>query len=145
MRVGADIGAICRKCGDGWHVVVAIARGRIAKVECKQCGARHAYRPADGPEAGGRRPVAKAVAAKSSKAKASRAGSRARARSPLVVEPDMSRPPRPYRPSERYEMGDRVSHPSFGQGVVQRTAGLTKVHVLFADGPKTLVHARGAG
>ena len=31
--VGADIEALCGKCGDTWHVVVALVNGKIAKVE----------------------------------------------------------------------------------------------------------------
>jgi len=130
MRVGRDIGAICRKCGDVWHVVVAVVDARIAKVECKQCGGRHAYRAAAGEAdaAPRRRTTAKARTRKS----------------PTVVEADLSRPARPYRASDRYEAGDRVLHPSFGEGVVQAIAGPTKVHVLFAGGPRTLVHARAS-
>jgi len=48
VRVGSDIEAICKKCGDVWHVVIALAARRIAKVECKECGARHGYRGVKG-------------------------------------------------------------------------------------------------
>ena len=48
MRVGSDIEAVCKKCGDVWHVVIALADRRIANVECKECGARHRYRGVKG-------------------------------------------------------------------------------------------------
>src|SRR5678815_1711262 len=35
--VGADVEALCSKCGDVWHVVVAKVGERIVKVQCKQC------------------------------------------------------------------------------------------------------------
>ncbi len=38
MRVGSDIEAVCKKCGDVWHVVIALADRVIAKVECRECG-----------------------------------------------------------------------------------------------------------
>ncbi len=136
MRVGSDVGAICRKCGDVWHVVVAVVDHRIAKVECKQCGARHRFRPSDGesPTAGGRRTTA-------TRARSTTSARRVSRKQP-IVEADPSRPPRPYRPSECYTRGDRVVHPSFGEGVVQAISGPKKVLVLFAGGEKTLVQAR---
>lgn len=130
MRVGSDIGGICGRCGDVWHVVVAVVDGRIAKVECKQCGARHRHRPADDePRRGAAR-------------QASRTRKPGRASKP-VVDADPSRPRRPFRATDTYAVGDRIVHPSFGEGVVQALRGPTKVEVLFEAGPKVLVHGRG--
>ncbi len=138
MRVGADIGSICRKCGDVWHVVVAVADGRIAKVECKQCGGRHRYKPPEGEaKTRGTRRTSGGAAVKKASAR-----SRGRSLGP-VVEPDLSRPVRDYRPSETFAPGDRLRHPMFGEGVVQVVAGPTKIQVLFDAEQKTLVHGRG--
>ena len=134
MRVGSDIGSICRRCGDVWHVVIARVDGRIAKVECKQCGARHRYRPAEG---------AGANTAPSRTSAASAPSPRTRSReAKRIVEADRSRPRRPFRPSETYWVGDRVVHQSFGEGVVQVVKGATKIEILFEVGSKTLVHGR---
>jgi hypothetical protein len=131
MRVGGEVRAICRRCGTVWHVVIALAQGKIANVECGDCGARHRYRPADGattsPRSGRTAPARRRSAAK-----------------PLV-EADLSRPRRPFRPSDTYEVGDRVVHADFGEGVVQAVRGPKKVEVLFEVGAKTLVHGRRAG
>ena len=108
MRVGDDIGALCRKCGDVWHVVVALVDGRIAKVECKQCGARHRYRPVDGATGPGARRTRSAAAPRK----------RSREKKP-IVEADRSRPRRSFDASETYAVGDRIVHPSFGEGVVR--------------------------
>lgn len=136
-RVGRDIGSVCRKCGDVWHVVVAVTDGRIAQVECKQCGARHRYRPANG-EAEGR---AGARPRKAGSRTASPRAGRAARKKP-VVEADLSRPSRRFQMSETYEVGDRVLHASFGEGVVQAVTGVSKVEILFEVGQKTLVHGR---
>ena len=132
MAVGSEIEAKCRRCGDVWHVVIAEAEGRIAKVECRECGARHRYRSVQGATSVGsrRRPGTSAPASR-----------RARDRAP-VVEADMTRPPRPFRTSDTYSVGDRVVHSHFGEGVVQAVTGATKIQVLFDSGPRTLVHAR---
>ena len=137
MRVGGDIGAICGKCGDVWHVVIAVVDRRIAKVECRECGARHRYRSAPG---------AVPAAATPRKAAAGAASGRARTRHQApIVEADPTRPRRAFCTSETYRVGDRLVHSSFGEGVVQAVTGATKIKVLFGVGPKTLVHGRPGG
>jgi hypothetical protein len=132
MRVGSDIRSICRRCGDVWHVVIARVDGRIAKVECNECGARHRYRPAEG---------AKMAPSRSSAAGATSPRTRSHA-AKRIVEADRSRPRRSFRPTETYRVGDRVVHESFGEGVVQAVKGPTKIEILFEIGSKTLVHGR---
>ncbi len=48
---------------------------------------------------------------------------------------------RDYRPSERFTVGDRISHPTLGEGVVEADV-IGKVTVAFASGKKTLVHGK---
>jgi hypothetical protein len=133
-QVGSDIGAICGKCGDVWHVVIARAEGRIAQVECKQCGARHRFRPPPG-EHGTRSGSARRPRRRT----ASRSGS---ATAEAMIEADFSRPPRSFDPRETYQAGDRLRHASFGEGVVQAVTGGTKIRVHFGSVEKLLVHAR---
>jgi len=130
VRVGEDILNRCAKCGIVKHVVVALVDGKIAKVECKECGSRHRDRPLE-----------------PKKARSSGTGKpRSRAAKPAApsVEPDLSRPVRPYLVTETYTVGDRIDHRTLGRGVIEQVASATKVHVSFADGVKTLVHGRGA-
>ena len=132
MRVGSDIEATCKKCGDVRHVVIALADGRIAKVECGQCGARHRYRS-----------VKAEIGAARGKPAARKTLSRTRSsKKKPVVEADESRPRRDFRMTDTYQVGDRVLHASFGEGVVQEAAAPAKIVVLFDDGSKTLVHGR---
>jgi hypothetical protein len=60
----------------------------------------------------------------------------------LLVEADLSRPPRAYGIRESYEPGDRIEHPTLGTGVVQSIAGIGKIAVLFDDRKSLLVHER---
>jgi hypothetical protein len=134
--VGADIESLCRKCGDVWHVVVAKVGTKIAKVQCKQCGGLHRYRPPDG--------VAVPRASRPSRAKASRSSrspSKPTSNSPLV-EADPNKPLRPYRINETFSPGDRLSHRSFGEGVVEMVVGPQKIQVFFPGGRKVLAHER---
>ena len=132
MRVGVDVEAVCRKCGEVWHVVIGVVDGLVAQVECRDCGARHRYRAKGAPAAAPRRSPGSGAGPRRSSG---------RAQTP-VVEADSSRPRRAFRASDTYEVGDRVVHASFGEGVVQMVKGAAKIEVLFEAGPKTLVHGR---
>jgi hypothetical protein len=59
-----------------------------------------------------------------------------------IVAGDLSRPIRSYAMSERYQAGDRVAHPLFGEGVVQGPVGPGKIKVRFEGQPRVLVHER---
>jgi hypothetical protein len=134
--VGADVEALCSKCGDVWHVVVAKVGDQIAKVQCKECGAYHRYRSGDKVPASKR-------ASTSPRPKVARAPVE-RFEKPAVA-PDLTRAVRPYSAVERYAVGDRVDHKVFGQGVVEASPEPGKVTVFFAIGRKVLVQARDPG
>ncbi len=140
LPVGSDIESICGKCGDVWHVVEAKVGEKIARVVCKQCGGRHRYKAPEGKES------ANAPAKKPAKVKAPRkaAGSRAKAPPEASVAPDMSKPPRVYKPNEAYAPGERMTHPSFGTGVVEALPGPGKVQVFFPGGRRVLAIAKAA-
>jgi hypothetical protein len=138
--VGSEVQGICGRCGDVWHVVIALAGDRIAQVQCGECGARHRYRPSAGTPAGGASPDA----ARRSRSPARRSAASARRGSAQpVVEADPSRPRRAFSPQDSYQVGDRLVHPTFGEGVVQAILGASKLEVLFDSGPKRLVQGRG--
>lgn len=135
--VGEDIEALCGKCGDVWHVVMAKMGERIAKVVCKRCGGHHLYRTS----------VGAVNVNESNQATRSRV-SRPRAAETPAPAPvpafDPSKPPRPYAPSDAYATGDRVSHPKFGVGVVTGAPGPGKVEIAFTSGRRVLASARVA-
>jgi predicted nucleic acid-binding Zn-ribbon protein len=135
--VGADIESLCAKCGDVWHVVVAKEGDKIAKVQCKQCGGYHRYKSVHGASAEDKKPsnlrAAKAPAAPRSPVE--------RFEKPAVAA-DLDKPVRTYRASERFEVGERVDHPSFGQGVIELSEP-GKITVFFATGRRVLVQAKG--
>lgn len=142
--VGADVEALCSKCGDVWHVVVAKVGDKIVKVQCKQCGGYHRYKSPHGAPAEAKMPRANRPQAPEgeSPAKAPRAS-----RDPVerfekpAVAADLSKPSRPYRASEKFEVGERVDHPNFGQGIVELCEP-GKITVFFATGRRVLVCAK---
>lgn len=137
-EVGKDVASLCSKCGDVWHVIVAKVGQDIVQVLCKECGARHRYRnpkgtPSRKPSKIGRPPRAVGAA---------RATAVARIDEPAVAA-DLSRAVKPYAISETFVVGERVEHPSFGQGVVEITTEPGKCTVFFATGRRVLAHNKG--
>jgi len=135
--VGEDIEALCGKCGDVWHVVMAKMGDRIAKVVCKRCGGHHLYRTSVG-----------AANVNETSSSQSTRGRIARPRAAETPAPAPipafapNKPPRPYAPAESYVTGDRVSHPKFGVGVVTGAPGPGKVEIAFTTGRRVLASAR---
>jgi hypothetical protein len=58
-----------------------------------------------------------------------------------AVAADLTKPVRTYRASEKFETGERVEHPNFGQGVVE-VAEPGKITVFFASGRRVLVQSK---
>ena len=140
--VGADIEALCSKCGDVWHVVVAKVGEQIVKVHCKQCGGDHRYKSPHGapkekrmPSMFGEKPPRAAAAATKAPVE--------RFEKPAVAA-DLTKPVRTYRASEKFMVGERVDHPSFGQGVVE-IAEPGKITVFFGSGRRVLVQSKEGG
>ena len=132
--VGADVEALCSKCGDVWHVVVAKVGDAIVKVHCKECNKEHRYKNPNGQPKAARQPSLANPKPAREKAPVERF------EKPLVAA-DLSKPARAYRASEHFTVGERVEHPNFGQGVVEISES-GKVTLFFGSGRRVLVQAK---
>jgi hypothetical protein len=140
--VGADVEALCSKCGDVWHVVVAKVGEAIVKVQCKQCGGYHRFKSPHGAPAEKKLPSAIRPPKEPKEPRPSKDPVE-RFEKPAVAA-DLAKPVRTYRASEKFEVGERVDHPSFGQGVIELSEP-GKVTVFFASGRRVLVQAKDSG
>lgn len=95
--VGADVEALCSKCGDVWHVVVAKVGEQIVKVQCKQCSGYHRYKSPHGAPAEKKLPA-------TNRPPREHKPPVERFEKPAVAA-DLSRPARTYRASEQFEVG----------------------------------------
>jgi len=152
LAVGKDIFAVCGKCGDTWHVIVALDGAKVTKVQCKFCNGYHRFkRSANDPSA---EPVPTKVATKKvapvrpaaagKKPGAKKTVAREPRRDEPLIEPDLALPIRNYAMSETYKPGERIEHPKFGQGVVESFPSPGKMNVFFEDGRRMLAFARTA-
>ena len=126
LRPGDDVDARCGKCKDvRTHAIIAMTTsGQIERVQCRTCQGTHNYK----------NPAPKKAAASSS-TRATTSGS-SRASSSVVP----SGPTRQYSPRESFQVGDQISHPNFGIGLVSDVRS-TKIDVKFGRETKTLIHA----
>ncbi len=135
--VGADIESICGKCGDVWHVVVAMIGDKVVKVECKQCGRQHRHKPPGGTTVR----VSKRGKVSASKRAPKKAQGQSQSSEPLIPF-NPKRPPRSYAITESFQVGDRIAHRKFGEGVVELIVGPGKVQVFFPSGRRVMAHER---
>jgi hypothetical protein len=139
--VGQDIEALCGRCGQVWHVVMAKMGDRIAKVVCKRCGGHHRYRDENGAAADrseSRQPRRQTFGS----GRRSSGAARGEAATPALPPFDPEKPPRKYAPRDSYATGERVAHPTFGVGVVAGSPGAGKVDVVFSGGARVLACAK---
>jgi hypothetical protein len=126
MRPGDDVDARCGKCKDvRTHAIIAVnAQGQIERVQCRTCQGTHNYK----------NPAPK----KTSSTSSSRSSSGGSSRASSAVVP--TGPTKPYSPRESFQIGDQISHPSFGLGLVSDVRA-TKIDVKFGRETKILIHA----
>jgi hypothetical protein len=127
-KVGGEVDAFCSRCQLLLaHTVIAMVGAVPAKVECNTCRTVHAFRSATG------------RTARRTSAGARKSGVTATFDQMLAAH---TSPPRRYAPSDRFEPGDVVDHPSFGRGFVSAPRDAGKVEITFRTGVKTLVHGK---
>jgi len=136
-NTGEEILAYCTACKmDLIAVIVAMTKGKIAKVQCKTCKKDHGYKDPKG--------------AKEPKAPLKQASSSALESRVTSIESEWKRliseatkiPPMTYSPKTLFPLGVIVKHPTFGDGVVIRLHYPNKAEVIFREDIKLLIHGR---
>lgn len=129
------------------HRVVAMVQGAAKRVLCLTCNKQHNYRAPKGEGGAPSRSEREASAASGSRSskkqaatpKASSATNSAKEWMQNVANRD-STDFLPYSIHRKFEVGQLVNHPKFGEGYVKEALTAQKLCVLFRDGPRTLVH-----
>lgn len=156
--VAKDIEAVCSKCGETWHVIVAVASGKIAEVQCKSCGGFHKYRPIAEDRMTLKRNTSTSIAAatKNGSPEALKAAeSRKKGeKAPRVVkeaEPKILKPKVPHNggatkpynlKNTGYELGDKINHNKYGLGIVDEMPMPGKMFVTFETIRVQLVYGK---
>ena len=126
LSVGDPTESRCTKCRKITnHIVVAMAEGLPAKVECNTCSGQHKYRPpAVRKKPATRRTVDPRIAEQKEWQK---------------LQPDIeAKTAIDYTMKTAFKVGSVMKHPTFGLGLVQGNLGPQKVEVLFEDGKRKM-------
>ena len=141
LSVGAEIDAWCTSCRMNLnHRIVAMVGGAAKRVLCLTCDKQHNYRS---PKSEGAAKVAKKTTKKAPSAKSVAAAATAAQRKWQEATGDKDASEyRPYSMTTRFEAGQLIMHPKFGEGLVQEVTAPQKISILFRTGLKTLIHDR---
>lgn len=126
MRPGDDVDAHCGKCKDvRTHAIIAVnEQGKIERVQCRTCQGTHNYK----------NPVKETKRATGT---GTRSGGTGRASVNSTIPNGATRQ---YSPRESFQIGDQISHPTFGLGYVSDVRA-QKIDVKFGRETKILIHA----
>ncbi len=136
---GNEIESHCGRCKkDTTHVVHEIDKGKVKKVRCTICKAKHAYRK---PKTASKK---KDTAEKETKPKTRKRRKKATPPDPWkkAMENREEEETRPYSFEEVFEPGEIIEHDAFGKGVVLQTISENKMEVVFQDGIKIMIYNR---
>ena len=146
--VGKDVEAVCSKCGESWHVIVAVWDGKIEKVECKSCHGQHKFKPIAQARVTVKKDTKTTVVAATPKGSPLPKEKKSAApAAPKVLEPKVKPNDRPIRKysikATDYEIGDRIEHPKFGMGIVDEfPPSPNKMYVTFETDRVLLVFGK---
>jgi hypothetical protein len=128
------------------HTISAMIGDRVVRVHCKTCKSDHNYRPPKGVKEPGQIPPALRGRGESSRSNTGDPKAAKAAAIPVEVlweakiREARSKPLQTYTASAKFQVGDRLVHPTFGEGVVQRLIYPNKAEVIFQMDIKTLIH-----
>ncbi|MBS1958723.1 MAG: hypothetical protein JST80_04550 [Bdellovibrionales bacterium] len=143
VGVGKEIVCFCTRCKmDLGHTIMSMVGGSPSRVVCRTCKSEHNYKPKRGvTEPGGAGTVSRSSTA-------TRAPRERTVEKTVPVEVEWmnqmnasTKPMKEYGADQVFMAGDRVKHPTFGDGVVQKLLYPNKIEVLFRMDLKTLIHS----
>jgi hypothetical protein len=133
--VGKETLAYCTTCKmDLSAVIVALKGDRIAKVQCSTCKKEHAFKAAKGAT----EPKPKKKTKKEKEAEEQTGQIEVEWEKLMLAHKDM--PLRSYSMKGQFALGDKISHPNFGDGIIGKLIYPNKVEVIFRTDVKVLIH-----
>ncbi len=119
------------------HTIMSMIDTNPARVMCRTCKSEHNFKPKKGAKEPG------AAVEKKPRATRTKAADKV-----VSVEVEWmkqinasTKPMKPYAPTGAFSAGDKLSHPTFGEGIVQKLIYPNKMEIIFRNDLKILVHA----
>jgi len=134
LTAGDEIDSRCLKCKDVTnHIIVAMVKTEVAKVECNVCGARHKYRAPKAEKTPKKKSTKKAKSTRTSK-EAKNAALFFELTEGLDQNNAIT-----YAMTQTFQEGDLLKHSVFGLGFVTNTIKPNKIEVIFEQYSKVLI------
>jgi hypothetical protein len=146
-NVAKEVLAYCTSCKiDLNHIVVAMKGDRIAKVQCKTCKKEHTYKAPKGVTEPPTKPAKRASKkASGSTAESATQGTPVEAEWEKLMVTHKNTPLKSYVVKGHFSLGDKINHPSFGEGIISKLIYPNKVEVIFKTDIKIMIHAGPPG
>jgi len=138
LAVGKEVLSQCNKCKLTLaHIIVTMKTKNPDKVMCKTCKGTHAFKDPS---------AAKAKTSVDKIVKKSKGHSRKVTESVgelwTKAMSKATNSPQAYSMKASFQAGDVISHPTFGNGIVEKLIDNNKIEILFQDDYKTLMHKK---
>ena len=141
LTVAGETLAYCMSCRmDLAHIIMAMKGDQVLRCQCKTCKKEHTYKAPKGVTEPGAAPPAKAPR------KRAEGASKASASVPVdeewqkVMSKASGVPAKSYSTKEKFRVGEKIAHPTFGEGIVGKHIFPNKIEVLFQTDLKVLIH-----
>lgn len=136
--VATETLAYCTSCKlDLNHRIVAMKGDQIAKVECLTCRKEHQYKAPKGVKDPKKAP----------KSRAKKGSGQDEAKSTPVEQEwqklmlqHREKATKAYSTKGHFELGDKIAHPKFGDGIISKLIYPNKVEVIFQMDVKVMLH-----
>ena len=142
LSVGSELESYCGRCKMVLnHRVVAMVDDQPRRVRCLTCNSEHNHRVA---KAKTKTTTRKSSGSSSTRRSSSSSSSQssAAARWSALVSTWNDETAKPYNMYETFKVEDRITHVSFGKGVVTEIPGPDKIITLFESGEKMLMQGK---
>lgn len=138
LSVGKEVLSQCNKCKLTLaHIIVTMKANNPDKVMCKTCKGTHSYKDPS---------AAKAKTSVNKITKKAKSGSRKVTESVgelwTKAMSKSTNEPQSYSMKASFQTGDVITHPTFGNGIVEKLIDNNKIEILFQDDYRTLMHKK---
>ena len=139
FSVGKEVLSFCGKCKLTLAHIIASMKGpnEVDKVICKTCKGTHTFKD---PSAKKTKPTIERVARSQGKSSSSRKVSEPHSVIWERAIQSSKENAQDYSIRVQFKTGDLINHPTFGQGIVERSIDSNKIEVIFRDDSKVLQH-----
>ncbi len=138
VAVAEEVLAYCSQCKmDLKATVVAMKGDQVLRVQCRTCRGERGFKAPKGVDDPKKAPKRATRGAKASKAEKEDHSVAAEWRKEMLARKD--RPLNTYNAKLQLNIGDRLAHPTFGEGIVMKNIHPNKAEILFEMDLKVLI------